>query len=193
MDPAAFRTAWDAAAPPVPPELADELREAWVEFPPASLTDLPTDAAAWLGVAGLPEDAAPFLSFGRRDGPRGPLTTSWGAPPTYARFHQFGFDGGGDAICLDAEAEWAVVQVDHEVVHRPVPPRTRFVDTDLPRFAACLLAYRRAVTAAVAAGGTALDPFPPPVLDRLRTEIAAADPPAAAAGTFWGAELAHRG
>ena len=183
---AAFCTLWEAEDPPLPPELAGEVLYGWVSFPPASLTDLPATAAEWLEVAGLPTDAAPALSFGRRGEPCPPLTVSHGAPGRYGRFFVLGSDGAGDPLCLDPDADGAVVRVDHDLIHHPGPPRVQFVNGDLPRFAACLLAYKRAVRTVIAGGGDLADGFPPGVSAELWSAVAAADPGAVAAGAYWG-------
>src|SRR5437773_8618001 len=52
--------------------------------------------------AGLPDSAAPSLTFDARPGLLGALRDAGVAPPDTAALVEIGFNGSGDPICLDS-------------------------------------------------------------------------------------------
>lgn len=124
-----------------------EFREHWgqhgdncLAFPPSSLEDvrIPEDARTFLLAAGMPEDAAPFLSF--KSPKTGPLPTAadeWHLAPDFNRYRVIGFNGSGDPLCLDEEDEGAVIYLNHDDHFRRV-----LINTSVSQLAESLLAFR---------------------------------------------------
>ena len=191
-----FRPAWDAAAPPLSLGLdRGEVEGPWLAIPPAAVAGLPAGAAGFFAAGGWPADAAPFLAFRARFTRLSDRPHRLTDPAPLRELWAWGSDGAGDPVCVVGGSAGgggtagcpagAVVRVDHE---RLATGRLRavFVNADVPRFAACLLAYRRAVTATARAGRSLIDDgLAPIVAARLRADLTAADPPALAPGTFW--------
>lgn len=96
---------------------AQDERETLLRFPPESLADLKisVDARNFLIEAGLPDSAAPFLSFEvPKDGSLPRVSQAWQLPETYNPFRVIGFNGSGDPICLDENAFGAVIFLNHD-------------------------------------------------------------------------------
>ncbi len=96
---------------------AQDEREVLLRFPSESLTDLKisVEAQNFLLAAGLPDSAAPFLSFEvPKSGSLPTVSQAWQLPETYSHFRVIGFNGSGDPICLDEKAFGAVVFLNHD-------------------------------------------------------------------------------
>lgn len=112
-----------------------------VPFPATSLEDvrIPENAKAFLIEAGLPADAAPFLSFELPK--KGPLPRVpeklWHLTPDYARFRIIGSNGAGDPICLDEETEGQVIYLNHDNYFERL-----LINSSVFTLAECLLAFR---------------------------------------------------
>lgn len=112
-----------------------------VPFPAESLADvrIPSEAKVFLIEAGLPADAAPFLSF--EPPQKGPVPRVpeklWHLPPEFSRYRIIGSNGAGDPICLDEEAAGQVVYLNNENYFERV-----FMGTSVLTLAECLLAFR---------------------------------------------------
>src|SRR5687768_825968 len=86
-----------------------------LQFPKPSVAqlNLSEDDKEFLVQAGLPEDAAPFLSF--RAGTSGELPTvaeEWGQSKEFRCFRVIGSDGSGNPIALDENHHGEVVLLD---------------------------------------------------------------------------------
>ena len=170
MDATSFRAAWEASG--------DRL----CQYPAVTISasKLPGGAKHFLTAAGLPVEAAPFLTFGQ-------IALGWLGRPSEEQdwSYAIGCDGSGDPIVVDEQG--AVWLIDHEA-----PTRRHLVNSSLPALAECLLAYRALVAEANTIGGEAawLDgSIPIHLIDAFSRSVSAVDPAAVEAGTFWGGEL----
>jgi len=139
---------------------------------------------AFLLEAGLPEDAAPFLSFEvPSTGELPTVAKQWGQPREFDRYRTIGSDGSGNPIALDESERGEVVCLDHE---------DRFsrmlMNQSIRQLAESLLAYRKLVRDTQAEFGE--DAF----LDGkssekaradLRRELTSIDAAAIRPGCFW--------
>lgn len=128
---------------------AQQFREKWqdrdsdrlVAFPADSVADfrIPEDAKAFLIEAGLPADAAPFLSFGPPK--KGALPrasdTLWHLTPDFSRYLVIGSNRSDDPVCIDEAAEGQIVYLDHENYFERV-----LIASSVFTLAECLLAFR---------------------------------------------------
>ena len=164
--------------------------EVLVCFPAKGVDRLPlsTEDKAFLVQAGLPADAAPFLTF---DAPKsGNLPTvagQWGVAEDFQRYLVIGSDGSGNPIALDEKSEGEVVWLDHENQFARA-----LMNKSVRQMAESLLAYRKLVTDTQAEFG------PDAFLDgktsvaarkSLREELGRIDPAAVQPGCFWHSEL----
>lgn len=143
---------------------------------------------AFLLQAGLPEDAAPFLTF---DAPEsGELPTvaeQWSLAKEFQHYHAIGSDGSGNPIALDERQLGEVVYVDHESGFARV-----LVNRSIRQLAESLLAYRKLVKETQAEFGedAFLDGKSSPAARKgLRDELTKIDPAAMKPGCFWYDEL----
>jgi hypothetical protein len=165
---------------------SDEL----VRFPTKGVDRLPLAAEdkAFLSQAGLPAEAAPFLTF---DAPQSAdlptVAKQWGVADEFRRYRVIGSDGSGNPIALDEQSEGEVVRLDHE---------NRFsralMNRSVRQMAESLLAYRQLVEDTQAEFG------PDAFLDgkasaaarnKLREELTKIDSAAVTPGCFWHGEL----
>lgn len=111
MTPTEFKTQYIASLPEVPDELRDELDlERFVTFDAdavAALSLAPEDSAI-LSCVGLPNSASPWLTF--ELDPKRRLKPIDGFP----RMLAIGSNAYGDYVCLDMNANAAVVYVNHD-------------------------------------------------------------------------------
>ena len=115
----------------------------WWFFSATGVERLPLAAEdkAFLVQAGLPADAAPFLTF---DAPKSAdlptVAEQWGVADELRRYRVIGSDGSGNPIVLDEKSEGEVVWLDHE---------NRFsralMNKSIRQMAESLLAYRKLV------------------------------------------------
>jgi hypothetical protein len=162
-----------------------------VKFPSDLVDELhvPSESNAFLK-AGLPKDAAPFLSFGPEwKGVFLPTAVEqWDLPATFSSFRIIGSTGQGDPVCLDESAEGVVISLNHDARFRQ-----EFVNSSLSQFMECILAYRDFVERVRSQGGE--DAFiknnvPRLFLDWITDEIRRIDADAMKIETnFWRAEL----
>jgi hypothetical protein len=170
MEAADFSAAWKASGDRLCRYPADAI----------SASSLPANTKHFLVSAGLPQDAAPFLSFA-------PGRLDWlkQIGDDADRFYPVGSDGSGNPIMVDDNG--FVWLVDHDT-----PSHRTLVNSSVPALAECLLAYRRLVAEAVAAGGE--DAFldgliPADSIATFSTSINAIDSSAGDKDNFWGREL----
>jgi hypothetical protein len=143
---------------------------------------------AFLLQAGLPEDAAPFLTFDAPESPELPtVADDWNLPKEFQRYRVIGSDGSGNPIALDEGQDGEVVYLDHENQFARV-----FVNKSIRQLAESLLAYRKLVEDTQAEFGE--DAYlegktSPAARKQLRQELARIDATAMKPGCFWYGEL----
>lgn len=146
------------------------------------------DDKSFLAQAGLPQDAAPFLSFeAPKSGPLPTLAQKWKLPPSFAVFRLIGSDGSGNPLALDESQNGEVVLLDHDLKFARV-----LVNKSIRQLAESLLAYRKLVRATQEEFGedAYLDgQTSPAARQELRSELATIDAAAMQADCFWHAEL----
>jgi len=152
-------------------------------FPERALSDvrLPVDARAFLIEAGLPVEAAPFLSFGPpKSGllPRASLV--WHQPPAFDRYRIIGTNGSGDPVCLDEETRGQVVYLNHDHRFKRV-----LMASSVFTLAECLVQFRDVIADA----GGDIELIPPEGFDRLLEGFRTIDPAAGGAGGYWQREF----
>lgn len=171
MDAASFKGAWESAG--------DQLCRYPAEA--VSASKLPNDVKHFLTVAGLPAEAAPFLTFG-------PDTLDWlDQLDDSASLYPLGSDGSGDPIVVDMHG--VVWLIDHDQ-----PTHRSLMNSSLPALAQCLIAYRTLVEEVIASEGddAYLDGrIPKHMTDAFSESVRAIDPAAATSETFWGGELSR--
>src|SRR5262245_22819209 len=176
LSPQDFVTRWGSS------QLASFTAEAVDRLP------LSAEDKGFLLRAGLPSDAAPFLSFDAPQAAKLPTVADrWGLATDFHRYRVLGSDGAGNPIALDEESGGEVVCLDHENRFARV-----FMNTSVRQMAESLLAYRTLVEDTQAEFG--LDAF----LDgktsvaarkKLKETLTTIDPAAVKPGSFWFGEL----
>lgn len=161
-----------------------------VRFPKKAMErlSLSEDDKAFLVQAGLPEDAAPFLTFeAPESGPLPTVAEQWDQPKAFASYRLIGSDGSGNPIALDENSNGEVVLLDHENKFARV-----LMNKSIRQLGETLLAYRKLVSDSQEEFGE--DAF----LDgqtseaarkELKQELMRIDPAALATGCFWHGEL----
>ncbi len=152
--------------------------------------DFDPETARFLTESGLPEDAAPMLSFvGNSANTRdriGTLSTLFGQRPDLDHLVCIGFGCDGNPIAIDTSAQDGIVWLDHEDRFTPA-----FMNTSIHTLAECLLHYRGFIQLICAENGedAYLDGnFSEAQFNTLRGNMVRADKPAAEKG-FWFEEL----
>ena len=95
----------------------EQVDETLVRFPMKALKSLSISEAdkTFLSQAGLPESAAPFLSFSAPDSGELPTVAAlWNLAEAFAAFREIGSDGAGNSIALDENKNGEVVLIDHD-------------------------------------------------------------------------------
>jgi SUKH-4 immunity protein len=172
---------------------ADDFKRAWeqdhfklVTFAPEAVVSLrvPEAHRAFLIQPGLPESAAPYLDFGGKHHFGIPSVADlWKAGEAFRRYRTIGANGFGDPICLDEEADGAVVYLNHDDGMRRC-----FMNSNVQCLASSLLAFREVVRETQQRGGTGAwlaGKIPSDVVDRFILRMDEIDPPAIKADTFW--------
>ena len=161
-----------------------------IQFPNEAIqrTTLPQEDKEFLVIAGLPESAAPFLSFeSPTSGELPSVASAWGLAADFDRYRLIGTDGSGNPIALDESMQGAVVCLDHENGFSRA-----LMNTSVRHLAEALLAYRRLVeeTQAELGPDAFLDGKTTPAgRQKLRESLIAIDEAAMQPGCFWPAEL----
>jgi hypothetical protein len=143
---------------------------------------------SFLVQAGLPEDAAPFLSFKTPTSGEFPtVAQQWKQPKVFDAYRVIGSDGSGNPIALDESSSGEVVLLDHENKFARV-----LVNKSIQQLAESLLAYRKLVRDTQEEFGE--DAFldgktSPAARKALRDELTTVDEAAVKAGCFWHGEL----
>jgi SUKH-4 immunity protein of toxin-antitoxin system len=161
-----------------------------IRFPTKAVEglSLSKDDKAFLTQAGLPEDAAPFLTFDVSDSGQLPtVAEQWNQPQAFAAYRVIGSDGSGNPIALDGNKNGEVVLLDHENKFARI-----LMNTSIGQLAESLLAYRKFVRDSQEEFGP--DAFlegktSPAARKGLRQDLATIDAAAMKAGCFWHGEL----
>jgi hypothetical protein len=161
-----------------------------IRFPKSAVERLALadEDKAFLREAGLPKDAAPFLTFGVPvSGELPTVAEQWSLAKEFQRYRAIGSDGCGNPIALDDRQDGEVVYLDHENRFARV-----LVNQSVRQLAESLLAYRKFVKDTQAAFGqfAFLDgKISPAARNDLRQELTRIDQPAVKSGCFWHGEL----
>lgn len=92
----------------------------------------------FLKTAGLPESAAPFLSFEElKSTPLASVSKEWGLPEEYERYKIIGSNGSGDPVCIDINESSSIVYLNHDNYFKRV-----FINSSIPQLAESLLLFR---------------------------------------------------
>jgi len=161
-------------------------------FPPEKAVDqlvIPKPMKDWLIRAGLPEEAAPFLSFGPQGSKRWFPSASalYRLPSGYSVYRVIGCNGAGDPICIDESENGAVILLDHNAEYRK-----KFVNSSIPQLAESLFYYREFVNSVIQERGedAYLDgDIPSDAKAQAVHYIAQIDEMAMKTGSFWAIEL----
>src|SRR5262249_12800515 len=114
-----------------------------MRFPKKAVERLPLseEEKAFLVQAGLPEDAAPFLSFEAPESGQLPtVADQYDQQKAFAAYRSIGFDGSGNPIALDENKNGEVVVLDHENRFARV-----LINKSIRQLAESVLAYRKLV------------------------------------------------
>lgn len=169
MTPAEFVQAWHADA--------SEYDEGLLTVDPAALAglNLPTAAKNFLTEAGLPDSAAPFLSFGQlAAAPLPTLAEAWDLSydEDAQRVYCIGSNGSGDPICVGPSGR--VWEFNHDDNFAPT-----FLNSSVMQLAACLLAYRQLLADSVRITGSARnEDLPAELVEGFRIQLQQIDPDA---------------
>lgn len=171
-----FRTEWEATG--------DRL----VAASPEAVASIPLthEDALFLIEAGLPEEAAPFLSFKELSAPNIPLVCHiWHLPSTFPDYWCIGSNGSGDPICLATTGEVHSLNHDNNF-------EAELINTSVRQLAETLLAYREVVAITLAKGDE--DAFldgrvPVDVQHWFRKRLKAIDPQVAIGPSLWTVEM----
>jgi hypothetical protein len=171
----------------------DDFKQAWecggeklVTFPSEVVATLriPEDQRTFLIQPGLPESAAPYLTFGGKHYIGMPSAAElWKASNAFKRYRVIGANGFGDPICVDEESEGVIVYLNHDDEMKRC-----FMNSNVGRLASTLLAFREVVQETQKRGGpdAYLDgQVPSDVVDRFIVQMDEIDPSAIKANTFW--------
>ncbi|HRO99395.1 MAG TPA: SUKH-4 family immunity protein [Flavobacteriales bacterium] len=148
--------------------------------------------AEFLSIAGLPQSAAPFLSFGEPKEESSPFGLKLSEvfdhlDEEFERFIVIGFDGSGNPIAIDTQNDDQVVWLDHEDDFKDT-----YMNSSIAALGTFLLGYRDFVQDLLNAKGD--DAFlngnyEDDELEKLRQKLALLDSRALDADNFWNHEL----
>lgn len=157
-----------------------------VVFRTESLIDVavPDDAKAFLSSAGLPESAAPFLSFAApTTGSLQTAAAAWQLSPDYKQYHIIGSNGSGDPLCIDETRNGQIIYLNHDLNFRRI-----LINSSVTQLAESLLAFRHVVRETQRRNGddAFLDGDVPRDLQQwLLSELTRIDLPATHVDYFW--------
>jgi hypothetical protein len=165
-----------------------------IRFPKEAVERLPLsdNDKALLTQAGLPERAAPFLTFeAPESGPIPTVAEQWCQPEEFAKFWVIGSDGSGNPIALDENSCGEVVLLDHENKFAKI-----LINNSIRQLAESLLAYRKLVIDSQEEFGN--DAFldgqtSEAARNELKQELTRVDRAATKPGCFWHGELKNLG
>lgn len=177
ITPEEFKASWEAEG--------DELKL----FPLAAFegVDVPQEAQAFISAAGLPDSAAPFLSFAPpKSGRLQTLGELWGANGAASGYYIIGSNGSGDPVALKPSG--SVVYLNHDSGFAEV-----YINKNIATLAESLLRYREVIAEAQGAYGSDayLDgQVPAHARERFAQFLEGKDPRALTAGSMWAQEVA---
>jgi len=172
----------------------EEFRKLWITDEDHLLT-YPLDVVKTLSIsreskqflieAGLPESAAPFLSFGPKTGniPLVAVSEFWDLPISFNCYRIIGSTGNGDSICIDEPGNGSVVYLNHDNNFMKV-----FINSSVIHLAESLLAYRDFVSEIISTKGenAYLDgDIPQRLIDCIIDKIGKIDEMAIRKKCFW--------
>ncbi|MFL1501073.1 SUKH-4 family immunity protein [Pseudomonas sp. O64] len=161
-----FKARFVAALPSLPPVLYLQLDE-FIFWEAGQLPVMPEEDAEFLVKQGLPDGAAPFLSFAvYSDTEATRRRMIFGVADHY---FPLGHTGSGDVLALDCQTR-EVVYFNHDFNNQRV-----FINATLPLFAQCLCVFQQHLRDNTMA--------------RCLDEIGRIDPLAAAPGSLWAEEV----
>lgn len=171
-----FRTEWEATG--------DRL----VTASPDALTSIPLsdEDSRFLVEAGLPAEAAPFLSFEELKARSILLVREiWHLPSTFPNYWCIGSNGSGDPICLSTTGQVYALNHDNDFA-------AEFINTSVRQLAETLLAYRELAAITLAKGDE--DAFldgriPIDVQHWFRERLNEIDPQAAIGPSLWAVDM----
>jgi len=159
---------------------------------PADIVEIlliPESYKTFLVEAGLPDSAAPFLSFGPQYGekPLSLVSEDWGLPEKFSCYRIIGSTGSGDPICIDESENGAVIYLNHDRNFQKV-----FINSSVIQLAESLLRYRYLVDETISLKGEDAYlscSFSENLIKQVIKGIKEIDKPAMDKGCFWKAEL----
>jgi hypothetical protein len=174
MTPEDFKKLWEADGDQLILVSAEEV---------ASI-EIPASAKVFIELAGLPEEAAPYLSFdaNSRGQPTDPIRLAMKRPDVLV----VGSNAAGDPVAIRTDG--ALVYLNHDANFAEF-----YINKDVETFAETSLRMRNLIAAAQRVGGpdAYLDGLVPAVLrDEFRAFLAANDPMALEPGALWFNEIA---
>jgi hypothetical protein len=161
-------------------------------FPPEKAVNqllIPKIIKTWLIKAGLPEEAAPFLSFGPQ-GSKGwfpNVSTLFQLTDEYSVYRVIGCNGSGDPICIDESENGVIILLHHDEDFRQI-----FLNSSIPQLAESLLYYREFVNYIIQEKGENAyleGDIPLDVKAQTIRDITQNDKMAMKSGSFWAIEL----
>ena len=171
----------------------EEFKENWIAggdklvvFRPEAVLSLKLAPAAkeFLACIGLPEDAAPYLSFGDGQCELFPSVSEiWKQPKEFRRYRVIGSNGSGDPVCIDEEAEGRIVYLNHDDEFK-----VGFMNSSVTQLALSLLHFRQVVQTTLSLNGrdAFLDGnYPDFVVNDFINKMEVMDSAAIKAETFW--------
>jgi hypothetical protein len=148
--------------------------------------NLPSETRSFLLEAGLPSEAAPFLTFA-------PEKLGWipqsSRPAGFDTYIAIGSNGSGDPVVVASSG--AILYLNHDRNFTPI-----YINRDVATLAESLLRYRSLILETQRVGGpdAYLDGAVPAHLrDDFVNYLTAADPKSLEAGAMWTEELASYG
>lgn len=182
MSPEEFKNTWNKADDTLHPFCLETLQD--LNLNPATI--------GFLTMAGLPADAAPFLSFVQDKAELynsiGKLTRYYNfLPPEFAKYVVIGHTADGDVIAIDTENEDQVAYLDHEDNFS-----SRFFNTNINALAGCLVVYRsfeQTVTLEHGENAWIESVFTDEQFETLKQGLIAADSRALVEDGFWKEDL----
>ncbi len=157
---------------------------------------LPAKVKNFLLASGLPDSAAPFLSFDQiRDSGLKKIYEIWGTPSDFSdleklrldSFYVFGNDGCGNPIAFDNSKDFQIVLLDHDDWFNTVT----FVSSNLFSFAEYLLEIREMINKAhnELSEAELEDEIPSVHKEQLYEKLRKIDSTAIQEGGFWRSEI----
>ncbi len=168
----------------------------WSAFDDAKIVLFPDSALAgisllqeekdFLTTIGLPDSAAPFLSFECPKGQLVSVSDQWKQDKKLSQYKVIGSNGSGDPIALDA-IRGDVVYINHDNNFARV-----FMNSSPSKLAASLKAFRQLIEDTITENGEEAfldNNIPVQVQTRFRQEIESIDPAATRPESFWSEQI----